>query len=113
MGLYHSVGIAYGFEIPNTTDLSQLDETILQATSGQPGPSADKVGHIVIGDLDRLMLCTRYLPVKENEAVPVVPDELASVAELRAWDSALHHVAVLLGHSDHLQPRWLVVHNYR
>lgn len=109
MGLYHSVAVTYGFEIPTTTDLDLLDQVI----GDGPDLVKDSVGHHVIGDWDRLLLCTRFIPVAENEVVPVIPDELASAAELGAWDSALHDVAVRLGHTDHPEPRWLIVHNYR
>jgi hypothetical protein len=109
MGLYHSVAVTYGFEIPKDTDLDLLDQVI----GDGPDLAVDSVGHIVIGDLDQLLLVTRYTPVKENEVVPILPDQLASVAELAAWDSALDYTAVRLGHPDHPQPRWLVVHNYR
>lgn len=107
MGLYHSVGIAYGFEIPATTDLDQLDQVI----GDGPDLVKDSVGHIVIGDWDRLLLVTRYTPVEENVVVRV--EGLASLAELATWDSALHHVAVRLGHEQHPQPAWLLIHNYR
>lgn len=109
MGLYHSVGIAYGFEIPTTTDPEQLDKVIGDGHN----LVKDSVGHIVVGDYDRLLLVTRYERVGDNEVVQVIPDTLASVAELGAWDSALHDVAVRLGHADHPEPRWLVIHNYR
>ena len=108
MGLYHSVGIAYGFEIPTTTDLDQLDKVI----GDGPDLVKDSVGHIVVGDYDRLLLVTRYEPVTENAVVQITAD-MASAAELGAWDSALHDVAVRLGHETHPEPAWLVIHNYR
>jgi hypothetical protein len=108
MGLYHSVGIAYGFEIPTTTDLDQLDKVI----GDGPDLVKDSVGHIVVGDYDRLLLVTRYAPVAENEVVQITAG-MASAAELGAWDSALHHTAIRLGHEDHPEPAWLVIHNYR
>lgn len=109
MGLYHSVHVVYGFEIPTDTDLETLDRVI----GDGPDLVKDSVGHIVVGDYDQLLLVTRFTPVKENEVVPVIPDDLASVAELAAWDSELDAVAVRLGHADHPEPRWLVIHNYR
>ncbi|WP_329215112.1 hypothetical protein OG352_06050 [Streptomyces sp. NBC_01485] len=109
MGLYHSVSLAYGFEIPADTDLDTLDQVI----GDGPDLLKDSVGHHVVGDYDRLLLVTRFTPVKENQVVPVIPDELASVAELAAWDSALDYTAVRLGYADHPEPRWLVIHNYR
>ncbi|MEU1273049.1 hypothetical protein [Streptomyces sp. NPDC005799] len=109
MGLYHSVSLTYGFEVPKDTDLDTLDKVI----GDGPDLVKDSVGHHIVGDWDRLLLVTRFTRVDENEVVPVVPAELASIAELAAWDSALHDVAVRLGHEDHPEPQWLVVHNYR
>lgn len=109
MGLYHSVGIAYGFEIPNDTDLDRLDEVI----GDGPDLVKDSVGHIVVGDWDRLLLVTRYTPVAENEVVRLNADTLPQPADLAAWEEALHDVAVRLGYTDHPAPAWLVIHNYR
>lgn len=108
MGLYHSVGIAYGFEIPTTTDLDDIDRALGEERNDDP----DCVGYTIVGDNDKAILCTRYRAVAENAVVPITAD-MASVAELAAWDSALHDVAVRLGHEQHPEPRWLVVHNYR
>lgn len=109
MGLYHSVSLTYGFEIPTTTDLDALDKVI----GDGPDLVKDSVGHHVVGDYDRLLLVTRFTPVDENEVVCLTGDEHAQSAELAAWDRALHDVAVRLGYTDHPQPAWLVVHNYR
>lgn len=109
MGLYHSVGIAFGFEIPKDTDLEQLDKVI----GDGPDLVADRVGHIVVGDCDQLLLVTRYGSVEENAVVPLTPDTLATVNEMTAWNEALHAVAVRLGQAAHPQPGWLVIHNYR
>ncbi len=108
MGLYHSVGIAYGLEIPNDTDLDQLDKVI----GDGPDLVKDSAGRIVVGDYDRLLLVTRYAPVAENAVVQITAG-MASVAELTAWDAELHDVAVRLGHTEHPAPAWLVIHNYR
>lgn len=107
MGLYHSVGITYGFEIPARTEIDDID----RACFGQPD-SPDSVGYIVVGDCDQLLLVTRNLPVKEN-AVVRLGWSLAEPAELAAWEEALHNVAVRLGLADHPAPAWLAVHNYR
>ena len=109
MGLYHSVGITYGFEIPNDTDLEQLDQVI----GDGPDLLKDSVGQIVVGDYDRLLLVTRYAPVEENAVFRLTADNFASPAELAAWEAALHEIAVRLGHTDHPAPVWLVIHNYR
>jgi hypothetical protein len=108
MGLYHSVAVTYGFEIPTTTDLDLLDQVIGDA----PDLVKESVGHHVVGDWDRLLLVTRFTRIKENAVVRITAD-MASVAELAAWDSALHHTAIRLGHENHPAPAWLVVHNYR
>lgn len=108
MGLYHSVSLSYGFEIPNRTDIDDID----RACFGQPdGP--DSVGYIVVGDRDQLILATRSTLVAETEVVRVTPDTLAEPADLTAWDTALHEAAVRLGLPDHPAPAWLLIHNYR
>ncbi|WP_200309148.1 hypothetical protein [Streptomyces adelaidensis] len=108
MGLYHSVSVVYGFEIPNRTDIDDID----RACFGQPD-SPDSVGYIVVGDRDQLILATRCTLVDENEVVRITPDTLAEPADLTAWASALHAAAVRLGLADHPAPAWLVIHNYR
>ena len=108
MGLYHSVSLAYGFEIPTNTDLDAIDRALGTERNDDP----DCVGYTNVGDNDKAILCTRYRTVAENTIVPVTAD-MAAVAELAAWDSALHYVAVRLGHEQHPEPRWLVIHNYR
>lgn len=108
MGLYHSVAVAYGFEIPNDTDLDQLDHVI----GDGPDLLKDSVGHIVVGDCDQILLVTRYAPVEENAVIPLAPDTLATVDEMTAWNEALHAVAVRLNQAAHPQPGWLVIHNY-
>jgi hypothetical protein len=108
MGLYHSVALAYGFEIPADTDLDQLDQVI----GDGPDLLKDSVGQIVIGDFDQLLLVTRYTPTPENTVVRLTAD-MATAPELTAWDAALHDTAVRLGHVDHPAPAWLLIHNYR
>ncbi|MFE2712298.1 hypothetical protein ACFXKI_09975 [Streptomyces mirabilis] len=109
MGLYHSVGIAYGFEIPASTNLDRLDQVI----GDGPDLVKDSVGHIVVGDWARLLLVTRYERVEENAVVRLTPDTLAQPVELAAWEEALHDTAVRLGYADHPAPAWLVIHNHR
>jgi hypothetical protein len=108
MVLYHSVAVTYGFAIPTSTELDRLDNVI----GDGPDLVPDSVGHIVIGDWERLLLVTRYTPVKENAVIQITAG-MASAAELTAWDAALHDVAVRLGYEDHPEPRWLIVHNHR
>lgn len=112
MGLYHSVSLSYGFEIPARTDIDEIDRACDSACSGKPnGP--DSVGYIVVGDRDQLLLATRSTLVAENEVVRIAPDTLAEPTDLTAWDTALHDAAVRLGLADHPAPAWLLIHNYR
>lgn len=108
MGLYHSTYVAYGFEIPTDTDTEAID----RAPQDQPY-DPDGVGHMVVGDLDRLLLATRCTRVEENAVVRLTPDGLAQPAELAAWEKALHDAAVNIGCPDHPAPTWLVIHNHR
>lgn len=107
MGLYHSVGITYGFEIPADTDIDAIDLALF----GQPN-TPDSVGYLVIGDRDQLLLVTEVQQVKENQVVPLT-DEYYTRPELAQWLVALHEAAVRMGCPDHPLPAWLVVHNYR
>jgi hypothetical protein len=108
MGLYHSVNVVYGFEIPAKTDIDDID----RALQNQPY-DPDGVGYIVVGDCDLLLLATRCTRVDENEFVRLSVDTLAPPAELAAWEAALHAAAVSVGCPDHPAPAWLVIHNYR
>lgn len=107
MGLKHSVGIGYGFEIPNTTDLNELD----RACFGQP-ENPDSVGYIVVGDYERILLITRYERAGEN-TVTALTLEFFTPPGLSDWGVALHEAAVRLGLADHPAPGWLVIHSYR
>lgn len=107
MGLYHSVNIVYGIEIPNRTDLNDLDREL----RGQPY-NPDAVGYIVVGDCDRLILATRCVRVEENAVVSLTPDFFTPTG-LSDWGVALHEAAVRLGLADHPAPAWLLIHNYR
>lgn len=108
MGLYHSVSLSYGFEIPTRTDVDAID----RACFGQPN-EPDSVGYIVVGDYDRLLLITRSLPVTTNGVLRLAPDTLAQPDELATWEEALHDAAGRLGLADHPAPAWLLIHNYR
>lgn len=106
MGLYHSVGIAYGFEIPTDTDIDAID----RALQDQPH-NPDNVGWIVVGDLDRLLLVTRYERADENTITALTPEFFGRTDA--NWIVALHEAAVRIGCPDHPTPTWLVIHNYR
>lgn len=107
MGLYHSVSIVYGFEIPPHTDVNEVD----RALQNQPY-NPDSVGYIVVGDCDRLLLATRCVRVDENAVISLTP-EFFTPPGLSDWGVALHEAAVRLGLTDHPAPAWLAVHNYR
>lgn len=107
MGLYHSTYLAYGFEIPDQTDIDDID----RACFGQP-ESPDSVGYLTVGDRDQLLLVTRHRRVEENTVVRLTADSLAPAAELAVWEEALHGVAVRLGFTDHPAPAWLVLHDH-
>jgi hypothetical protein len=107
MSLYHSVGIAYGFEIPADTDPEEIDRALF----GEPD-TPDSVGYLVIGDRDRLLLVTEVQQVKENAVVPLT-SEYFTRPEVTQWLAALHEAAVRLGCTDHPLPTWLVIHNHR
>lgn len=107
MGLYHSVGIAYGFEIPNHIDIDAIDVALF----GQPD-TPDNVGYIVIGDRDKTLLITEIQRANENTVTALTP-EFFTRPEIVHWIVALHEAAVRMGYADHPLPTWLVIHNYR
>jgi hypothetical protein len=104
MGLYHSVAVAYGFEIPDT-DFDLLDQTLAE----QPG--TDRVGKLYLGDFEHLFLFTECERVEENTAAVIAPTAYSRY-EIPAWNKALHAVAVRLGHEQHPLPTWLVLHDH-
>ncbi|MVO84144.1 hypothetical protein GPA10_05005 [Streptomyces sp. p1417] len=106
--MYHTVALAYGFEIPTSTDLDEID----RATAGQDH-HPDGVGYIIVGDFEKTLLVTRYTRATENAVVRLAPEALAAPAELAGWEAALHTVAVRLGFTGHPAPAWLLIHNYR
>jgi hypothetical protein len=108
MGLYHSICLTYGFEIPADTDIDELDALL----ADQP-KDRESVGHVVVGDRDQLLLVTRFAGVAENTVVRLTADTLTPTDVTATWDAALHEIAVRLGHPDHPAPAWLVVHNHR
>lgn len=107
MGLYHIVDIAYGFEIPTTVGIEDIEE----ALKDQPS-RPDSVGFIVVGDLDTNVLATRCTLAAENTVTAITPAYFTP-PELTAWTAALHDAAVRIGCPDHPEPTWLVIHNYR
>jgi hypothetical protein len=106
MGLYHSVDIAYGIEIPTTTDIDTLDA----ALSNPPNPT-EQISYFIVGDWHRLLLVAHTTDIDENTVTPITPDYFTRY-ELPAWDKALHDAATRLGCPDHPQPGWVVIHDY-
>ncbi|MFE9286627.1 hypothetical protein [Streptomyces olivaceus] len=106
MGLYHSVGLGYGIEIPNDTSIDDIDRALF----GQPN-SPDSVGYIIVGDRDKTLLVTRYVRAEENTVTRITVD-LATVEELTAWDAALHAAVVRLGLAGRPTPAWLLIHDH-
>lgn len=104
MGLYHSTYRGYGFEIPATTDFEHLDEVL----QGQPGN--DRVQHTYLGDFERLFLLAVCDEVEENTAASITAADFARY-EIPAWNTALHSIAVRLGHETHPEAAWLVLHD--
>lgn len=109
MGLKNSTSLAYGFEIPTSIDLDQIDRALGEERNDDP----DCVGYTVVGDWDKAVLCTRFTSVGENQVLRLTPGTLASPEQLAAWETALHDAAVRMGCADHPAPAWLVIHNYR
>lgn len=110
MGLYHSVSLAWGFELTDETNFDHLDKLL----GDESNLLQDSVGRIVIvGDYDRLLLVTRNRRIEENAVVRLTADNHAEPDELAASTSTLHDVAVRLGYPDHPEPAWLVIHNHR
>lgn len=105
MGLYHSTYKAYGFEIPSTTDFDLLDE----ATVDQP--EGERVSHRYLGYFERLFLLVAVEEIESNAFAAIRPEDFTRY-EVPAWTSALHRMAVRLGHEQHPLPTWLVLHDY-
>jgi hypothetical protein len=108
VGLYHSTNLAYGFEIPTTTDFEHLDTVLADQ------PDAERLGrvqHTYLGDFERLFLFTESTAVEENTFARITPDAFSRY-EIPVWNTVLHNVAVRLGHELHPEPAWLVLHDY-
>jgi hypothetical protein len=98
MGLYHTVATAYGFEIPDTDP-----DALTAATAGLAA------GYFLLGDRDKTLLVTAYVPFTENTVRRMEPADPAATA---VYDEALHTAAVRLGYADHEPPAWLVLHDH-
>ncbi|MEI5100349.1 hypothetical protein RB200_19700 [Streptomyces sp. PmtG] len=108
MGLQHSVYRGYGFEIPSTTDFEALDEAMAE----QPHPEANqRVHHHYLGDFEQLFLLVGVDEVDANTAAAFTAEDFARY-EIPSWTTALHRMAVRLGHDKHPLPTWLVLHDH-
>jgi hypothetical protein len=108
MGLQHSTYKAYGFEIPTSTDFDALD-TVLNDQ-----PDSDRlarVQHLYLGDFEVLFLLVACEEIEENTFARLAPDDLDRHMQ-PIWETALHNMAVRLGHAMHPEPAWLVLHDH-
>jgi hypothetical protein len=108
MGLQHSTYKAYGFEIPTSTDFDALD-TVL---NDQPdGDRLARVTHRYLGDFEQLFLLAACEEIEPNTFARLAPDDLDRHMQ-PIWETALHNMAVRLGHATHPEPAWLVLHDH-
>jgi hypothetical protein len=107
MGLQHSTYKAYGFEIPATTDFDAIDK----AMADQPEQPGGGVHHQYLGDFERLFLLVASEDIEENTACAITAADFTRY-EIPAWNTALHRMAVRLGHETHPEPAWLVLHDH-
>lgn len=105
MGLYHSTYRGYGFEIPPTTDFEHLDEVLADQRDSH------RVQHTYLGDFERLFLLTVCDEVEANASASITAADFQRY-EIPTWNTALHNVAVRLGHEQHPEPAWLVLHDH-
>ncbi|MDX3520762.1 hypothetical protein [Streptomyces scabiei] len=108
MGLKNTTSLAYGFEIPATTDFEALDAVL------NDQPDSDRlarVQHLYLGDFEHLFLLTACEEIEANTFARLAPDDLDRHMQ-PIWETALHNMAIRLGHPDHPEPAWLVLHDH-
>jgi len=105
MGLSHSAHLAYGFEIPVTTDFEALDAALADQ------PDDRRVQHTYLGDFEQLFLLAESEEIEENTFARITADAFTRY-EIPAWNTVLHNMAVRLGHPLHPEPAWLVLHDH-
>lgn len=108
MGLYHSTRLAYGFEIPATTDFEALDAVIADQPDGE---RLGRVQHTYLGDFEQLFLLAESTAIEENTFARITPEAFTRY-EIPVWNAVLHDVAARLGHELHPEPAWLVIHDH-
>lgn len=108
MGLQHSTYKAYGFEIPASTDFDALDQVLADQ------PDSDRLARVqrlYLGDFEVLFLLTVCEEIEANTFARLDPDDLERHMQ-PIWTTALHNMAVRLGHELHPEPAWLVIHDH-
>lgn len=108
MGLSHSTYRAYGFEIPTTTDFDHLDQVLADQPDGE---RLGRIQHTYLGDYGQLFLLAVCDEVEENAFARITAADFGRY-ELPVWNTALHNIAVRLGHELHPEPAWLVLHDH-
>jgi hypothetical protein len=108
MGLDHSTYKGYGFEIPTTTDFEALDEVLADQADGD---RFARIEHLFLGDFEVLFLLAACEEIGSNTFARLAPDDLVRHMT-PVWDTALHNMALRLGHPLHPEPAWLVLHNH-
>ncbi len=107
MGLYHSVYRAYGFAIP-AVDIDTLDTALADQ------PDAERLGrihHQYLGDFEKTFLLAESTEVEACDFARLTPGDFARY-EIPVWNRVLHDMAVRLGHAEHPEPAWLLIHDY-
>ena len=105
MGLHHTTSVGYGFEIPVTVDFEHLGEVLADQPEGR------QVQHTYLGDFERLFLLADSKEVEACDFARLTPDDFTRY-EIPVWNTALHNMAVRLGHALHPEPAWLVLHDH-
>ncbi|MFJ9012280.1 hypothetical protein [Streptomyces canus] len=108
MGLYHSTYVAYGFEVPATTDFEALDQVLADQPDGE---RLGRVQHTYLGDFEHLFLVTESTEIEANDFARITADDFTRY-EIPVWNTVLHNMAVRLGHPMHPEPTWLVLHDH-
>lgn len=103
MGMYHATYFGYGFRIPDT------EPEVLEAAL-RDQPETRRVGYLHAGGYDRDMtfLVTECHAVDLGD-FEVITHGSFTRCEVPAWNTALHEIAVKLGHPAHPEPGWLLV----
>lgn len=107
MSLEHATFRAYGFEIPNTTNIELLDQLTADLPDNQPA----NVGYTCLNNYERIFLYTFCEYIKPNTAVRITDADYTR-PEIPAWTANLRAIAARLGHDTHDEPAWLILRDY-